>query len=383
MSEKVSIVKRLLFGLFAIVVAFGMSLYLVSPIQKKESNKSDIKLIDPLFVSKADYKGTMSFEMLEFDLMHGIANEEVVSKAKHNVTFYFDQVSNQCRELKDVDFFMCAGGILGEYFYYTPSTELSNNLAKQQSDCDLNSYLIYDAAQMAGIDAYVVYAPFHAFIGWDDGNGMQYLETTGNGDNHAVIADLTDKLYPKTFDRSYYTPESGDLLYRVYQALVFDLVSEPSYIESVSNPEKNTLIYDAQYQHKLETGRLTEKDVLFLESQLRVDITSVAKKMTLAHWYQAQGQLDKTKEMLGSIPLKSCYYDCMTIKREVSLWWNSILAPVEYYVRYAASKGVDVDQFDYVVFLLLGLGILVLLGSMILASQKKNTKQKQGESATH
>lgn len=357
---------------FAILAALGCASQ-VAKLGMRERNKSQVEIIETQFIPVKRFEGTLSFDMLNFDFQQGIASAEVVKSAKHNIAFYFDQVREQCRSVQGEDFFLCANRILGKYFYYTPSTELSNNLAKQQSDCDLNSYLLYDVARLAGLDAYIVYAPNHAFIGWRSENGIQFLETT-TGNNTGSRADLSKAFYQKSLDRSYYTLEKREHVFTIYQALVSQLSKDRSYVGLLPNSHENTLIYNAQFSYKLENGDFTEEDAAYLQAKLRTDITSTSKKLMLAQWFKELKKFEEMKSILDTISLDSCERSCVAMKRELSALENIILAPFSYYDRYAASKEVDISLKDYLTVLGTVFCVFVVLVLLINLEGQKDRK---------
>ena len=357
---------------FAILAALGVASQ-VTKLGMQERNRSEVEMIETQFIPVKRFEGTLSFEMLNFDLEQGIASAEVVKSAKHNIAFYFDQVEKQCRSIQGEEFFLCANRVLGTYFYYTPSTELSNNLAKQQSDCDLNSYLIYDAARLAGLDAYVVYSPNHAFIGWRSESGIKFLETTTDN-NKGSRADLSKTLYKKSLDRSYYTLEKHEHVFTIYQALVSQLSKDRTYVDSLPNSHENTLIYNAQFSNKLENGDFTEEDASYLRAKLRTDITSISKKLMLAQWFKEQKKFEDMKLILDTISPDSCERTCVAMKRELSVLTNTILAPFNYYDRYAKSKEMDITLKDYFTVLGSVFCVFVVLVLLINLEGRKDRK---------
>ncbi|EOK1275704.1 TPA: hypothetical protein ACHID9_004437 [Escherichia coli] len=108
--------------------------------------------------------------------------------------------------------------------------------ASQFSDCDLNVYLLIDAAKESGRQIEIIFAPFHAFISYiDDNNVRAYWETTANN-NKGTVADLNDNhWYQKTFNKFYYAPRSENYIESLYPVLIANSVDSAHKKEIYNN----------------------------------------------------------------------------------------------------------------------------------------------------
>lgn len=354
--------QGILFGLFGVLVLSGI--YQYSVLFTNIDNRSDITIINYQGNDIGDYNDSLVFKLIAFDLDKGITTKDIADKAKRNVYFYYEEVSRECDGLGDREYFICANRILGQYFYYTQSTETSNNYAKQQSDCDLNSYLIYDVANNAGIDTSIIYAPNHAFVSWKKDNGLYgYLETTTDN-NHGSIANLSTRAYRKNLDKTYYTPFKADDAFTIYQALVFDLSVDKTYITKLSNIKTNALINDTYFDYLASIGHLSLTDVEYIEVLLKTDFTSSDKKLTVADWYLNHGNSRKAKAYLMAIDSKHCNSDCVSLMSDVKTTWRLMYLLYPWYDKLALQLDSHVSAFDYYVLLVLLFTLLFIVISI-------------------
>ncbi|WP_394230542.1 hypothetical protein [Shewanella colwelliana] len=282
-----------------------------------------------IVVEHSLYNELETFKMLNFDLEQGVASESVVDIAKKKLTFYFDEVSAKCsgNEITE-DFLLCANDILGGYFSYYYSTELSNNIYKQISDCDTNSYLIYDVANLLGYSVSVMYTPGHSLITWVDSNGeRKYLETTASN-NHGSVADIRRDVYIKSKLGRYYHPFSGGDILDVYKSLILIKAKDKSYISKIYD-DKPYLNVDAEYFYYIKNSSgLTYSIVNIMNELHEQQLATKYIKLTLAEWYYNKGNVEKAYSYVGDIKLNNCYSTCAEISSYIGysrltpkVWW--------------------------------------------------------------
>ena len=342
------------------------------------SNKRDFNPINTQNINTEHYRDSLVFKMIDYDLNHGVTDEINAEKAKRNVAFYYDKAREQCHHLTNSKYFLCVNDMLGNYFYYTESQEVSNNYAKQQSDCDLNAYMIYDIASMAKIDVSVVYAPFHAFIAWRNENGLyDYLETTKKN-NHGSIADLSDRFYQKTFDKTYYTPMKSDNVYSVYKSLVYDLIPRDLNVSIDGDIKRNAIISDTYLLSQQEDNKLSLSDIKYTQALLKTDITSDVKKMVVAKWHFEHDDSKSANHYLKLIKDRDCFVDCIELTMEIQPQWKLLYSLYPAYNKFAFQLDAHVSKVDYFMAILsLILSIVTITMASMLVCQRLRLKEKR------
>lgn len=332
-------------------------------------NKLDVTAINHPRMDVDQYKNTLTFKMIDFDVSKGIASHNDAIKAKSNVAYFFNSVIHNCSKSTGKDLALCANKILGKYFYYTQSAETSNNYAKQQSDCDLNAYLLYDALNFMGVETYISYSPGHAFISLvDNDRKLINIETT-HANNNGKLADMRESLYVKTNHKYYYAPKTGDDAFAVYQALVYHLSTDKNYIENLPNLKTNPIVSDFYYRHLQLSGKLSSSDVNELKHLLESDRASTEKKIIIANWYLSQGQDGEARKYVGMIDNSSCDDECVTLKISLKEWPSFIESAYKIYLTMAKANATEKNFILFLFFIAFLLSTVVYV---FLITDKKS-----------
>lgn len=335
-----------------------------------ELNKLNVSEIKYDSTDEAIHKNTLAFKMIDLDLSRGITSRDTAIKAKQNVAFFFKTATNECSGKQGKELALCANNVLGEYFYYSPSDEVSNNYAKQQSDCDLNSYLLYDFLNAKGVKTHILYSPGHAFISvMDKAGGVVNIETTKNN-NKGGEAMMNDDLYAKTNDSYYYTPILGDEAFTVYQALMYHLSTDKNYIESLPNVKINPIMSDFYYRHLQLSKKISPSDMDDVKRLLENDGASTEKRLIIADWYLSQGKKDEAKSYIRMINNPLCYEECVMLKI-ASKEWPSIAEPI--YKAYKVIAKEKASAYNFIIFLgFVCAGCLLVLFVFFLKNNSKS-----------
>ena len=324
----------------------------------------------------------LTHKMIQYDLDNKITSKEIANKAFSNTNYFFNQVVKDCKfeqeqTISDItNYISCANKKLGEYFYYQPSREVSNNYANQRSDCDLNTYLLLDVARLVGIDAYIIYSPHHAFLAVKSKNHKVILwETTDNNnkgekidftnkdfsnlDTNELNVDFASSFYKENNRIPYYRYYNGVDPFNLYKILVSDVpkinssdlldnskvdysnLIEDSYLK---NPE-NVIIEDAYIDLLVQENRINDDIVRDIENSLKTDVTNQVKHISLAIFYKNKRMFDKAGEHVKTL-LKSnlCDKDCIDLVIELKLENNLYL--LQKYVDFHNSSLVkDLKEF--------------------------------------
>lgn len=334
-------------------------------------------ILDRLYINKIDNNLSslnssfspqfLTHKMVMYDLEHGITSEQIANKALNNINYYFAQISNNCilegeQTSSDIiNYISCANKTLGEYFYYQPSQETSNNYANQRSDCDLNTYLLIDAMKKVGIDAYIIYAPNHAFLGaksknqeiilWEttiDKNKGEKIDTQIITDANKIIVDSLSSFYKKNDRIPYYRYYNTKYAFDLYKILVSDIsnVDSLALVEgSYLNDTENAIIENAYFELRLQKNKFTDSDLEKLKKSLQKDINNENNRVLLATFYENHKMLDQAREHI-EILLKSerCGKDCIELAIRLDSEGNSYF--LQKYVQFHDSKLVTkVKQF--------------------------------------
>ena len=92
--------------------------------------------------------------------------------------------------------------------------------------CDLNVYLLLDAARLLNRQINIVHAPGHAFIAYTDENGLPQFWETIEPDNHGQPAQLWTSAYAKTLHPFFYTPQPENKVEDIYRLFISDKLSD-------------------------------------------------------------------------------------------------------------------------------------------------------------
>ena len=372
-NKQLRLITAILFLISA--YCFSVQCEFIKKTYRTQHLKNKIEKINQEKTSNENYKDTLTFTMINYDENHKISDSITSEKARNNVSFLFNKVKETCSSLNNTDYLWCAHKLSRKYFYYSSSKETSNNYAKQQADCDLYSYIMYDIAEMKGIDAYVVYSPGHAFFSWRGKDGfMHYMETTSHSDK---VADFKNSLYKKTLEKTYYHPIKKSEIFKTYQALVYEITPKKLKDKNLAKLtgnifESNNYLYDKYKQKKL-----TIKDVQFMEQSIKTDITSNGKKIILADWYINHHNHKSALKYLNMIDNKECTKLCTDVLKKSDKLRSILYHFFNYYDKFMSDKNNSVSILDYIYFLLFIISTtlltLTLTGIKIIKHCKRKT----------
>lgn len=280
-------------------------------------------------ISQGDESGTkdaslISHRMIDFDLETGVISPANAALAYGNTQHFLRDVKNKCLPpdpLTTLQYLSCANTVLGAHFYYKPSAPVSIAWMNHYSDCDLNVYLLFDALNLAGIVADIVYAPGHAFIHITDKKtkSSYFWETTARH-NTGNLASLSDKyLYEKNKNEFYYSPKPSLFAEHLYPMLTLDTHNRKNRSESLaklmSEFPDNPMVLDYWYEDK---ESLSITDINNIKKLLTTDITSTDKRIILARHYQKNGDPDTAKTYLSQIDDRKCNSECLSLKGNIN-----------------------------------------------------------------
>lgn len=295
-------------------------------------------------------------------------------RAWGNVNDFLISSAKACSGITEpLHFLKCSNNVLGNKFYYEASDLTSQGWSHHASDCDLNVYLLYDAARQNGIDLNIVYFPWHALIAFrkkPDGPWV-YWETTQNN-NHGALAEMTDPLYIKTPDSFFNTPRSLSVAEEIYPLMIIpDIHDDNTAIRefrnlpaiSVSTPYyKDIALYINNMSSPVDITTLTE---LMAERP-----TSVGVKYLAAKWYMAHGMNKKAVELLSGITPGKCALFCIS-----SLSQADISYKPDYYIAVLLNfSGVDATLENVRLVYLTSVIIFVFFLPLIIFDRKKKSQ---------
>lgn len=164
-------------------------------------------------------------------------------------------------------YFSALSSLIDQYFYYLTDRRLIDSFVAQGIDCDLRSFVFYDLAQHNNLDVSIVYAPFHAFVKWNDVKTGQklYWETTVKGGEEAQIKKHKN-LYLPSDDPHDYVPKNGSYAVEAYKLFsLFDFAS------AASNKKRQKMFASYKnYQGEVSSSKLYQLglyEIEYLENQ--------------------------------------------------------------------------------------------------------------------
>lgn len=307
----------------------------------------------------------MTHRLIHWDEEQGVANHVMAARAYGNVSRFLTETKSECHSgLTRVDFLRCASDVLGRNFYYRGSNPVTPAWSEQYSDCDLNVYLMLDAAERAGKKASIVYAPGHAFLAFKDEATDEWLywETTGE-QNRGEQADLTNAFYRKTPQHFYYTPVSSASAEQLYPSLIIKEAGKEKH-NAVLSPllhlyPDNPLLTDRYYRYK---NIINDDDAKKIKDLLQTDITSVDKKEILAKYFMDKGQNTLAVNYLNRISDDQCGRMCLSLKQHFSLYYRSIFIVTETLESHGITVTTDfiIASFNSALNTLLMLTVLLI-----------------------
>lgn len=102
----------------------------------------------------------LTHRIIMTDQHYGLTSGEEVQAALSNTQFVLSKITKQCSSSRNTgQFLQCANNILGEHFSYQETALATEGYSRGISDCDLNVYLLLDAARLLNQKINIVYAP--------------------------------------------------------------------------------------------------------------------------------------------------------------------------------------------------------------------------------
>ncbi|EHY5882416.1 hypothetical protein K4J79_004565 [Escherichia coli] len=361
--------KILLFSLIFIFSITGTFSLMINGKQKKSADK-----IIPAINAKYNNKW-LTHRLIKMDYDNGTALS-VIQKAWNNTEHFILSAREKCQSATTtLDFLYCTNALLGDMFPYKESNMVSPAYASQFSDCDLNVYLLIDAAKESGRQIEIIFAPFHAFISYiDDNNVRAYWETTANN-NKGTVADLNDNhWYQKTFNKFYYVPRSENYIESLYPVLIANSVDSAHKKEIYNNlkPEikKTPLAYDLYYSMKNE---ISSQDAEQINLLLREDITSSDKQLLLTGYFIKNGNTEAAQKIIDNIQAKNCKSECIGFKKKV--YWYFF--PSYLVSQYASEFGVTLSLEDIYYYYAFNIIIILSISILILPNSRDKNKKRR------
>ncbi|EHL6051360.1 TPA: hypothetical protein KFO92_004143 [Escherichia coli] len=361
--------KLFLFFLLCIFSIIGTFSFMING-KQKESAEKIIPTINAQYNNK-----WLTHRLIKMDYDNGTAFS-VIQKAWNNTEYFILSAREKCQSATTtLDFLYCANGLLGEMFPYKESNMVSPAYASQFSDCDLNVYLLIDAAKESGRYIEIIFAPFHAFISYIDDNSIRaYWETTANH-NKGSVADLNDNhWYQKTFNKFYYIPHSKNYIESLYPVLIANSVDSSHKKEIYNNlkPEikKTPLAYDLYYSMKDE---ISSQDAEQISLLLREDITSSDKQLILTGYFIKNGNTEAAKKIINKIQAKNCKSDCIGFKKKVH-WY---FFPSYLIAQYASKFGTTLSLEDIYCYYAFNIIIILSFSLLFLPNSRDENKKRR------
>ncbi len=360
--------KLFLFSLFCISSIIGTFSFMIHSEQKKSAEK-----IIPTINTQYNNKW-LTHRLIKIDFDNG-TDFSVIQKAWNNTEYFIFSAREKCHSATTtLDFLNCANGLLGDMFPYKESNMVSPAYASQFSDCDLNVYLLIDAAKESGRHIEIVFAPFHAFISYiDDNNVRAYWETTANN-NKGDVADLNNNYwYQKTFNKFYYVPHNENYIESLYPVLIANSVDSSHKKEIYNNlkPEikKTPLAYDLYYSMK---NKISPQDAEKISLLLREDITSSDKQLLLTGYFIKNGDTEAAQKIINNIQSKNCKSDCIEFKKKVYWYFLPSYLIAQYASKFGTTLSLE-DIYYYYVFNI----FFILSGSILFFCNSRDENKKR------
>ncbi|EBN9932949.1 hypothetical protein QTR52_004402 [Salmonella enterica] len=262
----------------------------------------------------------LTHRIIMTDQHYGLTSGEEVQAALSNTQFVLSEIKKQCSSIRNTgQFLQCANNILGEHFSYQETAFASAGYSRKISDCDLNVYLLLDAARLLNRQINIAYAPGHAFIAYTDENGQPQFWETIEPDNHGQPAELWTSGYAKTLHPFFYTPQPENKIEKIYQLYISDKLSENERIHLLSalheTLQDNPLYLSAYYGNKKD---ITPKDISHLLYLLQSDTYSFDKKIIAARYFNVNKDYQRAESLLSTIPKNKCTEKCLEGKARYS-----------------------------------------------------------------
>lgn len=338
------------------LLLFFSALFLVATIAATEYNilSTTIQQAFNLKLNAPDStfnENLLTHRLINIDSEMNLVDKITKEKALSNVNAYLSKVRNSCLgKESETAYISCANDILSNYFAYQPSALTSLSYAKQVSDCDLNSYLIYDAARMKNIDISVVYAPVHAFVAYKEKGAYKYWDTVYS-DQKGGLVDFSNQIYKKDFSPFYYRPQNEKTIIDTYKGFAFSKAKNQNIEDIITlskdNPE-NVFLSTIKYTKLQDMSLLNKEDVTTIENSIQLNLTNTLLPLVLSEYYLANKEFDKARDYLLSMKKSDCGEPCFEIGSKLGLpiykVHNNLYKLYSYFVE---KQGHEPDEDAY------------------------------------
>ncbi|EAA8632162.1 hypothetical protein AHS86_11510 [Salmonella enterica subsp. enterica] len=374
--RKSALRKTMLFIAIAIIPVLLVSLVFITLTRDKSAVRSErFEHTPDVF---ADYDSlNLTHRLVRMDEQNGIVDSNEARKAFGAINDFLRKVKDTC-SIDDTteNFLSCANKALGANFYYKPSATVAKAYANHYSDCDLNVYLMFDAARAFNKKVEIVYAPRHAFLSFTSEKfGMRFYWDTVENENAGAIANITNSFYKKTHHRFYYSPVGEDVIEKLYPILSladmdshrWDAVAK-SIDKSMSD---NPLVLDFYYEDRESKKQLSQNDIRKLYGLIQDDISSVDKRLILARHFLAKGQRDEAISILDQIDDSVCELPCMEVREKTSTIDRVVYFLMKMFKRFNADVSrVAIIFYISIVFIVYAISLIVI------CRRKKNNRDE-------
>lgn len=284
----------------------------------------------------------LSHRLIMLDAKYKLASQEEINTALSNSSFFLSEVKKDCKANTDtLTFLQCANATLGKYFPYKETDLTSKGYSRAVSDCDLNVYLLLDAARLFNKYLRIVYAPRHAFIAYNDSQGVEQYWETIEPDNDGQPAELWTSDYVKTLHPFFYTPQPESMAENIYQLYLSTKLPDDEkefFLSTLHNSLNDNPLYQSAYYRSKAV--ITQDDVNQLLYLLQRDTYSLDKKIIVARYFITQGNSTKAKALLAEIPKSKCEQVCLNEKAKLSIKYK-IYNFIVINSKYTSEQAID------------------------------------------
>ncbi|EJU7771368.1 hypothetical protein KAB52_002286 [Salmonella enterica subsp. salamae serovar 4,12:e,n,x:1,6] len=380
LSARKSVLRTImLFIVIAIISVLIVSLVFITLTRDKSAARAErFEHTPDVF---ADYDSlNLTHRLVRMDEQNGIVNSNEARKAYGAINDFLWKVKDTC-SIDDTteNFLSCANKVLGSNFYYKPSATVAKAYANHYSDCDLNVYLMFDAARAFNKKVEIVYAPRHAFLSFiSEKYGMRFYWETTENENTGFLADMTHSSYKKTLHRFYYSPAGEDVIEKLYPILSladmdshrWDIIVK-SIDKSMSN---NPLVLDFYYEYRESKKQLSQNDIRKLYGLIQDDISSVDKRLILARHFLAKGQREEAISILDQIDDSACELSCMEVREKTS----TIDRVVYFLMKMFKWFNSDISRVGIIFYVLAVIGTYTIVLIFVVSMKKNNRNENKG-----
>ncbi|EAA7110924.1 hypothetical protein EU408_22970 [Salmonella enterica subsp. enterica] len=378
LSARKSVLRTImLFIAIAIISVLVVSLVFITETRDKSAAHAErFEHTPDVF---ADYDSlNLTHRLVRMDEQNGIVNSNEARKAYGAINDFLRKVKDTCSiDGTTENFLTCANKTLGANFYYKPSATVAKAYANHYSDCDLNVYLMFDAARAFNKKVEIVYAPRHAFLSFTNEKiGMRFYWETTENKNTGATADITDSFYKKTHHRFYYSPVGEHIIEKLYPILSLADMDSHRWDAVVKSIDKsmsdNPIVLDFYYEYRESKKQLSQNDIRKLYGLIQDDISSVDKRLILARHFLGKGKRDEAMSILNQIDDSVCELPCMKVREKTS----SIDRVVYSLMKMFKWFNSDISRAGIIFYVLAVIGAYAILLFFVI-SMKKNSRSKK------